>query len=129
VSFFVSITQVAPPWLLGTTGKALLQTIGQKLDAKMSQLKTGIKARWPDYAPSDALAYIGNDRNIEQGPNEPAASFQVRLRTAVAENHIRGSAASILDQLAAYFTGNDILTTETGEALLTESGEEITTES
>lgn len=128
MSFKVSITQVAPPWLLGPNGKALLETFGQKLDDKMAQLKAGVKARWPDYAPHDALAYIGNDRNIEQGPNEPDANFAVRCRTAVAENHIRGSGAALLDQLAAYFSGVDLLLTEAGDELLTEAGDSLTTE-
>lgn len=103
--FAVSILQLAPPWLLGDNGKALLQTFGQQIDALAQQLKDGIKARFPDTAPTDALPLIGRDRGLESGPLESADNFRGRLKGAVATAQTRGSAATLLRQLAAFFSG------------------------
>lgn len=105
MSFFVSITQIAPPWLLKPTGLALLQTFGQKLDTKMAQLKAGIKARWPTYAPDDALLYIARDRGKEQGPLESGDSFRARLNNAIPDAKTWGHANGVLRELAGFFNG------------------------
>lgn len=105
MSFKVSITQIAPPWLLKPVGLALLQTFGQKLDDKMTQLKAGIKARWPSYAPDDALLYIARDRGKEQGPLETSDNFRTRLNNAVPDAKTWGGPQGVLRELAGFFSG------------------------
>lgn len=105
MSFRDTIKQLAPPWLLGDTGTRLLNTFGQMFDNMMLTLKTGLKARFPTYAPDDALGYLGNDKNLEQGPAEPNDNFRTRLRKSIDSNRNRGGARTLLTQLAAYFDG------------------------
>jgi hypothetical protein len=103
--FVDSILEYAPPWLLGTQGRALLRTFGTVLDDQLTQLKDGIKARFPLTAPPDAIPYIAKDRGLEQGPNESNDAFAVRLDEAIPSHQTRGAAHTLLEQLAGYFTG------------------------
>lgn len=105
MSFENSILQIAPPWLLGDTGAKFLRTIGATIDTAANHLKDGVKARFPSTAPVDALAYIGKDRNLEQGPLEPADDFRNRLVAAIPTAKRWGSAESVLRQLAGFFDG------------------------
>jgi len=100
-----SIIELAPPWLASTNGGKLLRTFGAVLDSLALQLKDGVKARLPVYAPTDALPLIGRDRSLEQGPNETNTNFRDRLIGAVAAQRKRGSGAELLRQLAAHLAG------------------------
>lgn len=100
-----SILNIAPPWLLEAVGGGLLYTGGLILDAVGDAwLKEGIKARFPDSAPTDALGYIGNDRLIDRGPGELDPSYVIRLRQAIDTWRNAGGGRTILAELAAYFT-------------------------
>ncbi len=105
MSFKTTILQIAPRWLVGTYGAALLRTFGQIFDNFYEQVRTGIKARLPAYAPDDALRFIANDRNIEPGPEEDPDDLRARLVKAIPANRQRGSAHQLLKQLAGYFSG------------------------
>lgn len=105
MSFRTTIEAISPSWLLGENGKAFMGVFGQMLDNLMLQLKDGIKARFPEYAPDDALGYIGHDRTIERGPLETAVGYKARLRQAVPSNKKRGSPGMLLTQLAGFFSG------------------------
>ena len=71
------------PWLAGrTNGSNDVLSYGTVLDDNIDTVKEAVKARFPDYAPSDALPYIGSDRGLIQGPTETTADFITRLKTA-----------------------------------------------
>jgi hypothetical protein len=60
----------------------------------------------PDYAPSDALAHIGGDRGLIQGPHESDANFRIRLRYAWDDWARAGTFLELLVQLYwAEFSG------------------------
>lgn len=105
IDFRITIKQLAPPWLLGERGSALLNTFGIMFNTMYQTLTDGLKARFPDYAPDDALRYLAKDRNLEQGPSEPSSNFKPRLRKGIDANRTRGTGHSILEQLAGYFNG------------------------
>lgn len=105
------IASLSPPWLdvLDENGKpsvggGILYAATTQLDAVGQWLTEGIKARFPDTAPPDALGYIGNDRQIDRGPAEGPAGYAVRLRQAIDTWRNAGGARTVLSQLAAYFT-------------------------
>ena len=105
MSFRDSILRIAPPWLQAYVGSRLLYIDGILLDSITDWLSSGVKARFPDEAPEDALGYIGNDRSLEQGPAEPVAHFRTRLREAVDTLKNAGGGRTLLSELAAHFDG------------------------
>lgn len=105
MSFKVTILELAPRWLVNTWGGKLLRTFGGVFDVFNVQVKEGIKARFPQHAPDDALGFIGNDRSIEKGPSESLANYRLRLIGAIDANRTRGSGQQLLKQLAGYFNG------------------------
>lgn len=105
MSFKTAIIALCPPWLSQGNAGALMRTFGGMLDSLNSQLRLGIKYRFPEYAPDDALRYVGNDRNFEQGPVETNNGYRTRLVGAIDANKRRGTAGEILRQLAGYFSG------------------------
>lgn len=96
---------ISTPWLRKKVGGGLLYAKGLILDALTDWLSIGVKARFPDQAPPDALGFIGNDRQIDRGPAEPDSGYKTRLRRASDTWRNAGGGRTILTQLAAYFTG------------------------
>lgn len=71
------------PWLVGgDNGQAEGGTWPSVLDGQVTLLKEATKARFPDYAPSDALPHIGGDRVLLQGPTEADDDFGLRIKAA-----------------------------------------------
>jgi hypothetical protein len=99
------------PWLAGRTyGSADVGSYGEVLDDNVDDIKESVKARFPDYAPSDALPYIGNDRGLIQGPSETNADFILRLKTAWNDWARAGTPLELLVQLYwANFPGATII--------------------
>jgi hypothetical protein len=86
----------AIPWLFaGPNGLAEGRALGQFADAQRLYLKQGIQQRFPDYASTDALPYLGGDRKLIQGPSESNANFQIRLKTAWGNSPITVSAPGL----------------------------------
>lgn len=108
--FRESIINIAPPWLQKGTGLALLTSIGTVIDALGDWQRWGVRASLPTTAPPDALHLIGNDRQIDRGPNEPAPGYAVRLQRAFDTWKGAGGAATMLQQLLAYYTGGTLPT-------------------
>lgn len=106
MSFEFGILELAPPWLRGYYGERLLRTIGRSLDGLTVDLKEGIKARFPETAPDDALGYIGTDRKIRRGPYATAADYRPTLVRSFPAHQRQGNAFELLYQLAGYFTGS-----------------------
>jgi hypothetical protein len=71
------------PWLVGrTTGKKEAGALGDILDGYADLADDATKARFPDYAPSDALPAIASERQIFQGYGEGEGQWRGRLRGA-----------------------------------------------
>jgi hypothetical protein len=88
------------PWLVsGANGQAEGGTWPQLADDQIALIKAGIKARFPDYAPTDALPRIGGDRQLIQGSTETDANFITRLKTAWDDWARAGTPLEMLVQL------------------------------
>lgn len=86
----------------GTNGQAEGEAWPAALDAFTDTLDAARKVAFPDFAPADALPYLGRDRKLVQGSNETDASFRTRLKDAWAQWSRAGTFCSVLEQLA-YF--------------------------
>jgi hypothetical protein len=70
-----------PPWF-GEDGRLMMEAAGERLDAVAQLLRDALAARLPEKAPADALPYIGQDRQLPQGPAESNSAYATRLRNA-----------------------------------------------
>lgn len=92
------------PWLSGNTvGNAEGASNGEVIDEQVELLKEAQKAHMPFQGPSDAIAHIGGDRGLVQGPLESDDDFRIRLQTAWDDWNRAGTALELLVQL--YFNG------------------------
>ena len=94
----------APPWLSRYWGERFLYAHAVQLDAIAEWVEQGLRARFPEKAPIDALPYIGRDRKIRRGFAETSTAYAVRLRGWLDAHRRRGSAIALLEQLHGYFT-------------------------
>jgi len=114
------IQRISPGWLLGEPaqnggidyiGARYLYSIALQADYMTDRAVEGIKRRFPTYVlagqtqpDGDALAMIGRDRTIIQGPNEPNASYGVRLTEWIDDLKLSGNAFALLKQIQGYLT-------------------------
>lgn len=94
--------KLLPSWLTTGEGELVDYSLGVIKDAFLERLKLGRDARFPAYAPPDALTYLGRDRKIVRGINEPAASYAVRLQRWLDDHRVRGNPFALMMQLRAY---------------------------
>ena len=73
------LPELAPPWLQGPRGRALLEGWGSGLDEYASWLATGVLARWAAIAPEDALNLLGTERGLTRYPGESLESWRSRV--------------------------------------------------
>lgn len=97
------LLDVMPPWLRRTRGGKLVRAFGIVLDALADRVTDGVVARFPSELQDDALPYIGRDRRIVRGLNEPAATYAARLRRWWTDHKTRGNPIAMLRQLEAYY--------------------------
>lgn len=88
--------------------KLVYSFIGIPLDAIAEAGDQATKARFPELAPEDALIVLSRDRGIRRGPQEPAASFRLRLLLWIAAWRGAGVGRAMLDQIAGYLTPNSV---------------------
>lgn len=74
--------ELAPTELRGPYGEAWATAFGLMKDGMVEAAILAVKCRWASTAPEDALAYIANERSLEQAPNETAADFRLRIGDA-----------------------------------------------
>ncbi len=91
-----------PSWLSTGDGELVAYSLNVLLDWARERVRLGLLARFPDYAPADALGAIGRDRKIIRGIDEPAASYAVRLKRWLDDHLVRGNPWALLEQLRAY---------------------------
>lgn len=73
---------LAPPWLQGPRGRALLSGWGQLLDEHASLIATGVLARFVERAPEDALNLLGTERGLVRFPGESLEAYRARVLAA-----------------------------------------------
>jgi hypothetical protein len=100
-----ALERTSPPWLRRKIGLRLLRTLETRMSVSADRRFQGVRARYPDKAPDDALAYIGADRGIERGFAEPAAGYATRLLGWLDAWKIAGSPRGLMLQLAGYLSG------------------------
>lgn len=100
------IKQISPPWLADGVAEKFLYTIGLGSDALLEKLNQAMQARFPGRCDPSALPYIGNDRVMSQGPNEPNSAFALRLKKAFDTWQRAGSRRSVLQQVLGYVSNS-----------------------
>ncbi|NUP11211.1 MAG: hypothetical protein HOW73_34630 [Polyangiaceae bacterium] len=105
VGFRHLIVEAAPPRLRRPWGEKFLYSFGLALDGIMDWAIEGMRARYPDKGPPDALPLIGRDRKILRGFAEPADAYRARLKRWLDDHRFRGNAFALLQQIRAYLTG------------------------
>lgn len=103
VSFALTLIRRCPPWLQRTLGLPFIGGLGDPIDVLRDKTAEAVDARFPRAIRPDALPYIGRDRKIVRGYNEPAETYAVRLKRWLLDHRTRGNAYSMLRQLEAYF--------------------------
>lgn len=73
---------IAPPWLGPEAGDDYWTQVGVVFDSVRTRAITAGKARFPSFAPTDALDAIGADRKLPRGAGETNADYAARLRAA-----------------------------------------------
>lgn len=95
-------------YLSGRWGTAWQTTLGGAWDAELRRTIWARRARWPDWAPSDALLYLGAERGLERvqlvgkplGVQESEPAYRTRLRVAWAIWQIAGTTVGHQQALA-----------------------------
>lgn len=88
-----------PVWLRGPTGDAWATGFGVMLDGVADSATNAVKCRIVREAPSDALAYIGSERNLDRVPSESDAQYRARLEAAWDAWSYAGTDRAIVEQL------------------------------
>lgn len=102
---------LVPSWLQDGEGGLALYSLGAVLDAAQERLRLGTLARFPTYAPDDALPYIGRDRKLVRGINEPSAAYAARLLRWLDDHRVRGNPFALHAQLRAYMQADIMVRT------------------
>jgi hypothetical protein len=99
------IRELSPPWLRRPWGERFLYAPALALDFVMDWALEGMQSRFPDDAADDALPFIGRDRTVRRGFNEPADIYRKRLKTAVDDHKTDGNPFTLLEAIRAYLFG------------------------
>ena len=95
-------TKLLPWWLTAEDGAKVNYSLGLLMDAYLTRLLQGLRARWPSHAMPSALPFLGRDRRIVRGINESAESYAARLLRWLDDHRIRGNPYALMEQLRAY---------------------------
>jgi hypothetical protein len=103
-NFRTSFTSYVPGWLQTGNGYAYMFAMEACRDLLCERAFEAMTIRLPGVGDPSNLPYLAFDRNLQQGPAEPNASFAERLTGAFQAWGEAGSAASVLEQLQAYLS-------------------------
>lgn len=102
MSFRTAFYKLMPGWQSSGEGELVMYSLTILLDAFRDAVYDSVIARFPDYAPDDALAAIGRDRKILRGISEVPESYAVRLKRWLDDHRKRGNPFALMEQLRAY---------------------------
>lgn len=72
-----------PPWLQNEAGRRWARALGRVLDGAVDGARDAVLARYPSYAPEDALNLVGEGRALRRfPPDEPDDLYRERVRHA-----------------------------------------------
>lgn len=91
-----------PSFLIEGEGELVHGSLAALMSANTERAEEGLLARFPEYAHPSALAYLGRDRKIVRGIDEPAASYAARLVRWLDDHRVRGNPYALHAQLRAY---------------------------
>jgi hypothetical protein len=91
-----------PSWLSTGEGDLHGYAVRIMLDCAAQRMKEAAYARFPEYAPADALPYQARDRKIPRGIDEQADVYATRLLTWLDDHKRRGNPFKLCAMLAAY---------------------------
>jgi len=94
--------KLLPSWLQDGDGEKVVYLLAATKDGRLEWETEAVAARWPEYAPDDALPKLGRERRILRGPDEARASYETRLKGWIPAHKRRGHAFGILEQLDGY---------------------------
>ena len=94
--------RVAPPFLQGPNGSKYLTVIGRSLDTVRYRSAQAMLVHMPGLGDASGLYYIGLDRLLAQGPNEPNSTFIPRLSGAFDLWQYAGTDWAVLEEALAY---------------------------
>lgn len=83
-------------------GSRLMYSLAIQFDALIDWAVLAIKAKYPSKANPDALALIGNDRQIIRGYAETDDSFRARCVRWIDDRRLIGGAVALAGQLRGY---------------------------
>lgn len=92
--------QLNPHWITGPMGERWFTAFGVVKDALHGSFVTAVKARFPKYAPPDALLSISWETGIDRVPKETTASLRKRLESPFDFHSWTGTDKGIIDQLS-----------------------------
>jgi hypothetical protein len=105
---FRSVFRKLLPWWLNTgEGELVGFSIATLLDAVSARVRLGTYAKFPTYAPPDALAHLGRDRRIVRGLSETDENYAARLLRYLDDWKLAGNPFALMTQLRA-FLGADL---------------------
>lgn len=106
------VHEMGPGWLVKETivvgsdsvevDNRVLYAMALVLDALSQRQSMGTAAKFPSYAPDDALNLIGRDRLIVRGPDESVSSYQARLIRYLSDHKVRGNPWALMEQIRGY---------------------------
>jgi hypothetical protein len=102
-SFIYAMKNVSPPWLRRVVGGAVMESLGVPVETLVDRTVESLRKRFPNALSPEALGYLGRERRILRGPNEPAATYAARLLTWWDSHLTRGGPYALLTQMHAYF--------------------------
>ena len=88
-----------PPWLQRSGGKEYLESHANHLDILKEALVAALESSWALNCPTDALAYIGSERQLEKYPNEDLETYRIRLWDAWNAWYWAGTEKGLIEQL------------------------------
>lgn len=110
MSFRTLVRDLLPGYLRDDAkGERVAYSVAVLFDMLVEWTRQGLVARFPGEAPPDGLQHIGADRRIVRGFDESTESYRLRLKAWRQQWRLAGHARGILDAIAGYLTGHDVI--------------------
>lgn len=103
ITFRDTLRKLSPRWLQGPVGQRIIYAMGVHMDALVDACAEAVRLRYPGNAPSEALAYHGQDRRMSRGRLESDDTYAARLRGWLDAHKGRGGPYAMLAQIHAHY--------------------------